>query len=959
MPDFRPEIVWRDSQADIAAPNGRSVKHENPVQDRGAPPRPRLAGALAKAGAVDSAWAAAGWYLAATLLLMWPLLPGIFRNIPADLGDPLLNCWILHWNADHFLRLLSGDLGALHGFWNAGIFYPSPLALAYSEHLVPQALEILPIYAVTRNIVFCYNLLFLSTFVLSGLGVYLLARSLTGNARAAFVAGLLFAFAPYRLAQLSHVQVLSTQWMALSLYGLHRFFETRRWQALAGAAAALAVQNLSCGYFLLFFAPFAAAFVAWEVLRRRLAGDWKLLASLAGAGVAVGLATWPFLRPYLALRQLGYGARTFDEVDTFSANVLAYLTGTRWLHGWGRLFDVFPAPEGQLFPGFVLLVLATAGGAIAVWGAWAGSRGPVLPRWRRVLSALAAAWAAAQLLLVVYLLAGGSRIIEVGSFELRLKDFSRPVLLAVVSAAAFVAATPRVRRAAWELLAGWGFWVVAALAAASLSLGPIIRTGLKEMSAGPYLLLYRYVPGFDGLRVPARFGLLVTLMLAVLAAFALDRLLRASRRSGLITVAIVVLFVSECLPAPIPIDGTGGTESLRAPAPVRQGANVPAVYRYLRELPGNEPVLEFPFGEDAYRGAVRLLHDRAWAPDRERLQRHLPAALHEAATGHRPRARVGAALGSAHRVRRPDCRSTRGCLQPPQRRGKDQRVAPVAGRAPRGDVRRGQGIPAAVRETSSEGRSPDSNLAGVGQSSSFASLLARTGVGHSSSFASVLALALALAVFILGARFGSRTAAGSDAYGYVSQADLWLHGNLHVDQPWVARFAWPDADAVFAPLAYRPGTTPHTLVPTYPPGLPLLMAAFSLPGAHGARYLVVPLMAALGVWLTWRLGRRALGDAGGLLSALLLASSPAFLFQLMLPMSDIPATTAWLAAAVLVLCAPPRPWLAGLAACAAILIRPNLAPLAAVLTVAILLTPADATRSRSPWFLRAWFSASA
>ncbi len=207
------------------------------------------------------------------------------------------------------------------------------------------------------------------------------------------------------------------------------------------------------------------------------------------------------------------------------------------------------------------------------------------------------------------------------------------------------------------------------------------------------------------------------------------------------------------------------------------------------------------------------------------------------------------------------------------------------------------------------------------------------------SFAAGLALALALAVFILGVRFGSRTAAGSDAYGYVSQADLWLHGNLHIDQPWVARFAWPDADAVFAPLAYRPGTAPHTLVPTYPPGLPLLMAAFSLPGAHGGRYLVVPLMAALGVWLTWRLGRRALGDAGGLLSALLLASSPAFLFQLMLPMSDIPAMTAWLAAAVLVLRAPPRPWLAGLAAGVAILIRPNLAPLALLLAVVVLLTP--------------------
>ena len=85
-------------------------------------------------------------------------------------------------------------------------------------------MQILPVHAIARNPILGYNLLFLSTFVLSGLGMYLLVRELTGNPLAAFVAGLLFAFAPYRLAQSSHLQVLSSQWMPFVLYGMRRYF---------------------------------------------------------------------------------------------------------------------------------------------------------------------------------------------------------------------------------------------------------------------------------------------------------------------------------------------------------------------------------------------------------------------------------------------------------------------------------------------------------------------------------------------------------------------------------------------------------------------------------------------------------------------------------------------------------------------------------------------------------------
>jgi hypothetical protein len=134
-----------------------------------------------------------------TIALTWPLACGLTRDLPADLVDPLLNTWIVARGAGELTHALAGHPHALSGFWNAPIFFPQPLALAYSEHLTAQALEILPVYAVSRNPILCYNLLFLSTFVLSAIGMFLLVRELTGDAAAAFLAGLAFGFAPYRI----------------------------------------------------------------------------------------------------------------------------------------------------------------------------------------------------------------------------------------------------------------------------------------------------------------------------------------------------------------------------------------------------------------------------------------------------------------------------------------------------------------------------------------------------------------------------------------------------------------------------------------------------------------------------------------------------------------------------------------------------------------------------------------
>ena len=181
----------------------------------------------------------------------------------------------------------------------------------------------------------------------------------------------------------------------------------------------------------------------------------------------------------------------------------------------------------------------------------------------------------------------------------------------------------------------------------------------------------------------------------------------------------------------------------------------------------------------------------------------------------------------------------------------------------------------------------------------------------------------------LGVHYGSFAAAGSDSYGYVSQARLWLSGIPRVEQPWVQDFSWPNREWIFSPLGYRPFSPDGTIVPTYSAGLPLMMAAFlAVLGGNGPFY-VVPVLAALTLWFTYLLGRDATGSRTvGALATLLLLASPVFLTHVMVPMSDVPAAAGWTLAAVLVL--KQRTLAAGIVAGLTLLIRPNLILLALV-----------------------------
>ena len=211
--------------------------------------------------------------------------------------------------------------------------------------------------------------------------------------------------------------------------------------------------------------------------------------------------------------------------------------------------------------------------------------------------------------------------------------------------------------------------------------------------------------------------------------------------------------------------------------------------------------------------------------------------------------------------------------------------------------------------------------------------------------APALALLLAAAVGAYGIAFGTFSVGGSDAYGYVNQAYDWYEGALPRPIPLTERLPFEASDRMQAPLGYREGQDPQTVVPTYAPGLPLAMAAaLAAAGACGP-FLVVPASAALFVWLTFRLGARAGGNLTGLLAAFTLSVSPVVLFQTAWPMSDIPAGAVWTAALLAALGSATRnAAAAGIAAALGLLVRPNLLPVAAVAALPLLLT--GATRAR-------------
>ena len=494
------------------------------------------------------AWdvAALTLYAALALALNAPLLPVFATAIPSDIGDPLLNTWILWWNAH--AAPWSAD------YWNAPAFAPAPFTLALSETLLGLTPVTTPVQWLGASPLVAYNVLYVLTPFFNGAAAYALCRALTGRRDAALIGGLYFMLAPYRAAQLPHVQTLATFYMPLALLGLHAYWRSgqRRW--LACLFAATVANGLVSGYHLVYFAVPLGVALVWMAAASR---DWRRPAIAAGTVAFAGLALLPVLLPYRRVHAHWDLRRGIGEMLTFSADVASFMSGAPWL--WLKpLPKLIDKPEADVYPGLALIACLALG--IAAWSQTGrGSEDAVIPRWARtariILLAVAAAAASAAFIGWIY----GPFDLGFGPLHVSVTALNKPLgaaLSAVLLSAILAPATWASARRGGLV----GLYVTVFVIATVLMLGPegqVMGTRFWYKAPSAWLL---ELPGFDTVRVPARWASIQILAGAVLSAFAIARWRERSPRTSAPLVAVLALaialdgwYILPVAPAPAPL----------------------------------------------------------------------------------------------------------------------------------------------------------------------------------------------------------------------------------------------------------------------------------------------------------------------------------------------------------------------------------------------------------------------
>ena len=429
-------------------------------------------------------------FLVLTMIFTYPTIR-CFTRCVANSGDPLLNAWILAWDVHKLIT-------DVKGFFDTNIFYPHKNTLAYSESQLANALLAMPVLLVFRNPILAHNWVYLFSFAASGFGMYLLVKHLTGSRLAGMISGTVFAFCPYRMAHVSHVQILSTHWMPFALLFLDKSLRQQKWRDIFLFTLFFNLQALSSYYYAIFFAVAVGILLPLYLLMGRQKLQLVKLILQIGVFAAITLfINLPLARPYLELARMGF-VRPKEVILLFQAALPDYLTATpeNWLYG------SLSAPlrgtywsEHTSFPGvlaFIFALLGVIGGVLTAAGRAippAADSGTCLNKQSQINAGL----------LYAYVL-----------------------IVSVILAMGIVYQLP----------------------------------GSERQISLPFRWLYDHVPGFQGLRVPSRFNAIAMLSLAVLTGYGVAWIQRYLRQVSLawqmaLSVLLVVLVGIEYLAIPL------------------------------------------------------------------------------------------------------------------------------------------------------------------------------------------------------------------------------------------------------------------------------------------------------------------------------------------------------------------------------------------------------------------------
>lgn len=466
-------------------------------------------------------------YTALAIVVTFPLVLHLSSHLPKDLGDPLVVTAILAWNAQ--------VVPLTEQWWNGFGFYPAGGMMAFSEHFLGASLIASPLQWLGLDAITAYNLTFLASFPLSALAAHGLALALTKRHDAAVVCGLAYGFTPYRIGHVEHLELLLAYGMPAALLAMHKYAETRQARWLAVLTIALILQALSTSYYALFFTVLFGLWILWFVRPRA----WREAAALIAAAASAALIISPIIFAYTRIHaRFTWRRELAEEVRKFSADLSSFVSASPLsaLWGWtGSLED----GERQLFPGLTVIVLTVAGVVLLMRSRPAAD--DRLSAVSRTFWALSGAFA----LVAIAARTIGPWRIDWGWTTVSVTVAYKPLSLAFAFAVLALALGPTLREG-FRQRSALAFYLVAAALFFLLTTGPEPTAwGERILYEPPYAWLTR-LPFFgNSVRVPARFGMLAILSLAVAGSLAFDRLAARNPRRRQLAAVIVTALIAD------------------------------------------------------------------------------------------------------------------------------------------------------------------------------------------------------------------------------------------------------------------------------------------------------------------------------------------------------------------------------------------------------------------------------
>jgi len=153
------------------------------------------------------------FFVVLTIILTWPVAFHFFSSVPSFGSDTMQAIGVTGNKAN-----IISDQGFFRGTW---------------QLVKSSEFNVTAIYAYFQLIfgrIAAYNLLFFLSFILSGLGAYLLADYFLKNKPAALIAGIIFAFSPFHVhnSLSTNVGTMHQEWLPFFALYLFKFFDPVR-----------------------------------------------------------------------------------------------------------------------------------------------------------------------------------------------------------------------------------------------------------------------------------------------------------------------------------------------------------------------------------------------------------------------------------------------------------------------------------------------------------------------------------------------------------------------------------------------------------------------------------------------------------------------------------------------------------------------------------------------------------